>query len=159
PDPLLGFPSLDAQRLQGFREGLAEAALELPDRYVQLAPILPSHREREGAVLREAAHRATHTLLELDPPPSAIFANFDLVAAVVLTVARERGLRVPQDLAVVGFDDAAFASFLGLTTVRQHLFESGRVAFQLLRDRLDSGGSSIVKTVGLPLSLISRTTA
>jgi LacI family transcriptional regulator len=84
PDPSLGYPSLDDLRLQGFRKGLAAAALDLPDRYVQRAPIPLSTREAEGEVFREAAHRACQALLDIDPPPSAIFANFDLVAAVVL---------------------------------------------------------------------------
>lgn len=155
----LGYPSLDESRVGGFREGLAEASLDLPDAYVMRAPIRTTSRDLENAVLREATHTAAHALLDIDPPPSAIFANFDLLAAVVLGVARERGLRVPEDVAVIGFDDCDFAPFLGLTTVRQHLFESGRVAFQLVRDRLDSSGASIPKTVTLPLSLISRGTA
>jgi len=159
PEPSFDYPSLDELRMEGFREGLAAAGLDLPDRYILRVPIPPSGRELEREVLREAAHRAAHALLDIDPPPSAIFANFDLVAAVVLAVARERGLRVPQDLAIIGFDDSDFAAFIGLTTVRQHLSESGRVAFQLLRDRVSTNGSAIVKTVTLPLLLVSRDSA
>jgi LacI family transcriptional regulator len=159
PEPPLGYPALDDLRLQGFREGLAAAGLDLPDRYVQRALIPPSSREMEGGVFREAVHRAAHALLDIAPPPTAIFANFDLVAAAALTVARERGLRVPEELAVIGFDDCYFAAFLGLTTVQQHLFESGRVAFELLRDLVGTGGSSLAKTVTLPLCVVPRNTA
>lgn len=159
PDPLVGFPSIDELRLQGFREGLAEAGFDLPDRYVRRAPIPLSSRETERDVFREAAHLAAHSLLDIEPRISAIFANFDLLAAVALTSARERALRVPEDVAVVGFDDSDFAAFLGLTTVRQHLFESGRVAFQLLRDSIGADGSNVAKTVTLPLELVRRTSA
>src|SRR5918999_1226535 len=53
--------------------------------------------------------------------------------------ARERGLDVPGDLAVIGFDDLDFVGYLGLTTLRQPLFESGRLAMRLLRGRIIDG--------------------
>ena len=133
--------------------------MDLPDRYVHRALIPPSRRELEREVFRETAYRAAHALLDVDPPPSAVFANFDLVAAAVLTVARERGIRVPDDLAVVGFDDSDFAAFLGLTTVRQHLFKSGRIAFQLLREQLKSSTWRAAESVSLPLDVVPRSTA
>ena len=159
PDPSLGFPELDAMRLEGFHAGLALEKIDLPTQYIQKAPIAPSHRVTEREGLRAATHRAVHQLLDLDPPPTAIFANFDLLACMVLSVARERGLRVPEDVAVVGFDDCDYAAFIGLTTVRQHLAESGRAAFQLLRDGIESHDASVVKTVTLPLHVIARSTA
>jgi LacI family transcriptional regulator len=76
----------------------------------------------------------------------------------VLKAARERGRRVPEDLAVVGFDDVEFADYIGLTTVRQPLEESGRVAVDLLLARL-SDPSRPVQRVRLPLSLVRRDTA
>lgn len=159
PNPLPGYPSLDELRLQGFREGLSAAGLDLPPEYVQRASISPSSREQEPVLLREATYEAAAALLCRDPRPSAIFANFDLLATVVLEVARQRGLRVPDDLAVVGFDDCYFAAFLGLTTVRQHLSESGRVAFQLLHEDINRKDSTVPRTVVLPLRLIARSTA
>ena len=76
----------------------------------------------------------------------------------VLQAARERGLRVPQDLAVVGFDDVEFADYIGLTTIRQPLEESGRVAVDLLLARL-ADPSRPAQRVRLPLSLVRRDTA
>jgi LacI family transcriptional regulator len=76
----------------------------------------------------------------------------------VLKAARERGLRVPNDLAVVGFDDVEFADYIGLTTVRQPLEESGRVAVDLLLARL-ADRSRPVQRVTLPLTLVQRETA
>jgi DNA-binding LacI/PurR family transcriptional regulator len=142
------FPARDL-RLRGFREGLAEAGLELPDQYVGMARDLNANAMRQGA----------HALLELDPSPTAVFAFYDEVAAEVLMAARERGLRVPDDVAVIGFDDRDFAVYLGLTTVRQHLAESGERAFQLLRDRIAGTASDLSETVVLPLTVVSRYTA
>jgi DNA-binding LacI/PurR family transcriptional regulator len=80
----------------------------------------------------------------------------------VLAAAEERGLEVPRDLSVVGYDDIEIASYLGLTTVHQPLFESGREAAQLLLDCLATGDSRGLppqkRTLPLPLTL-RRTTA
>ena len=134
-------------RLAGFRAGLAVAGIALPDQYVALAP----HGLRPA---REQAHR----LLSLAEPPTAIFAASDTQAIGVLQAARERGLRVPADLAIVGFDDIEAAEFVGLTTIRQPLEESGRVAVELLRARL-ANGTRPVQHVQLPLTIVRRATA
>ena len=140
------FPVADL-RLRGFREGLADAGIDLSDQCVRLAA--------DPRAMRQAAH----ALLDLDLPPSAIFAIYDEVAAEALLAVRERGMRVPEDVAVIGFDDRDFARYLGLTTVRQHLMESGQVAFQLLHDRVAGVSSGVRQTVLLPLEIIARETA
>jgi LacI family transcriptional regulator len=73
-------------------------------------------------------------MLDLPEPPTAIFAFNDNAAISVLHAARARGLRVPEDLSVVGFDDAEQAAIVtpALTTVRQPLEELGRMAVSLL---------------------------
>jgi LacI family transcriptional regulator len=135
------------ERLAGYRKGLAEAGLDLPERYISRAP--------HGM---ESARRQAHALLGLPEPPTAIFSPSDTQAMGVLKAARERGLRVPQDLAVVGFDDVDFADYIGLTTIRQPLEESGRVAVDLLLARL-SDHTRPVQRVSLPLALVRRDTA
>ncbi|HEU5098620.1 MAG TPA: LacI family DNA-binding transcriptional regulator [Roseiflexaceae bacterium] len=135
------------ERLEGYRQGLIESGLELPEYYVSRAP----HA-------MESARRQAHALLELPVPPTAIFSPSDTQAMGVLKAAREHGLRVPEDLAVVGFDDVDFADYIGLTTVRQPLEESGRVAVDLLQARL-ADPSRPVQRVSLPLSLVRRDTA
>ncbi len=134
-------------RLAGFRAGLVAAGIALSDEYVALAP----HGLRPA---REQAHR----LLSLSKPPTAIFAASDTQAIGVLQAAHERGLRVPADLAIVGFDDIEAAEFVGLTTIRQPLEESGRVAVELLRARL-ANGTRPVQHVQLPLTIVRRATA
>ncbi len=135
------------ERLAGYRQGLIEAGLALPEHYISRAP--------HGM---ESAYRQAHTLFDLPAPPTAIFSPSDTQAMGVLKAARERGLRVPEDLAVIGFDDVEFADYIGLTTVRQPLEESGRVAVDLLLARL-ADHSRTVQHVTLPLTLVQRETA
>lgn len=134
-------------RLEGYREALAAAGVILPGDYVALAP-----HSRENA--RVSAHR----LLDLPEPPTAIFAASDNQALGVLKAARERRVSIPKKLAVIGFDDVDFADDVGLTTIRQPLEESGRVAVDLLLARL-LDPSRPPQRIRLPLTLVRRETA
>lgn len=134
-------------RLAGYRKALEAAGFSLPDAYVGLAP----HS-------MEQACRQTHRLLDLAEPPTAIFAYSDTQAMGVLKAARERGMSVPRDLAVIGFDDVEMADYIGLTTIRQQLEESGRVAVEILMARLVDR-SRPIQHVKLPLVIIERETA
>jgi DNA-binding LacI/PurR family transcriptional regulator len=71
-------------------------------------------------------------LLTLPNPPTAIFAMCDLQAFACLDAAREAGLRIPDDLSVIGFDDLEMSHHVGLTTVRQHFERSGQMALRHL---------------------------
>jgi LacI family transcriptional regulator len=134
-------------RLEGFQRGLAERGLALAPPYISLAP--------HGL---EQAVQQTFELLDQPEPPSAIFASSDTQAMGVLKAARLRGLRVPEDLAVVGFDDLDVSDYIGLTTVRQHLEESGRVAVDMLLTRLEDDQRP-PQQITLPLELVRRQTA
>ena len=133
-------------RLEGYREALAAAGMILPGEYVALAP----HS-------RENARLSAHRLLDLPEPPTAIFAASDNQALGVLKAARERGLSVPRELAVIGFDDVDIADFIGLTTIHQPLEESGRVAVDLLLSRV-ANPARPAQRVRLPLTLMERET-
>jgi LacI family transcriptional regulator len=110
-------------RIDGYRSALERAGLKYD-------PALVKHGDfhYEGGFLR------ADSLLDLADPPSAIFAGSDQQALGVYEAARLRGLRVPQDLSVVGFDDLPMARWYSppLTTVRQPLAEMGRVAAEML---------------------------
>jgi len=112
-----------ADRLAGYRSAMVAADLPLIPEYVQ-----------PGDFLLESGERAAEALLALPHPPTAIFACSDAMAIGVLRVARRRGLSVPEDLSVVGFDDVEIArvAMPELTTVRQPLREVGRQAISLL---------------------------
>jgi len=135
------------KRLAGYRRALAEAGFSLPDENLRL-----------GRHSLEEARRLAGELLDLPEPPTAIFAPSDTQAMGVLRAARERGVAVPSELAVIGFDDVEVANYVGLTTVRQPLEESGRVAVDLLLARLVNRARSIQR-VTLPLEIVVRETA
>ena len=114
-------------RQKGYEQALADAGLGVDNRLIKA---LEEHDEKEAA-------QATRELLALDDPPTAIFAASDNLAYGALLVARELGLRVPDELSVVGFDDIAFSDAVDLTTIRQPLAESGRAAAELLLQTLN----------------------
>jgi LacI family transcriptional regulator len=96
-------------------------------------------------------------LLDLPEPPTAIFAFNDNLAIGAIQAARSRGVRVPEDLSVVGFDDIEHATIVTptLTTVRQPLAEMGRTAVSLLM-RLLEGHSFETLRVELATRLVVR---
>jgi LacI family transcriptional regulator len=89
--------------------------------------------------------------------PDAIFAHQDVLAAGMLMECQRRGVRVPQDVAIVGFDDGDLAEALDITTVRQPLEESGRLGFRHLREAID-GRRGSARHVALGVELIVRGT-
>jgi DNA-binding LacI/PurR family transcriptional regulator len=114
------------ERLAGYADAIAAAGLSWDEVPIYEGPNQP-------AVGADAAQ----ALLELDPRPTGILAMSDQLALGVVDAARERGIAVPGELSVVGFDDAPPASAQGLTTVRQPLIEKGRVAGRMLLAALD----------------------
>jgi DNA-binding LacI/PurR family transcriptional regulator len=97
-------------------------------------------------------------LLAGDGRPTAVFAASDTQALGVLEAARAAGLDVPGDLSVVGFDDIEVSSYAGLTTVRQPLFESGRIATELLLESLAAVDPLGESELRLDLELVVRQT-
>lgn len=111
----------------------------------------------EGDFSQTAGYNGTKILLALQKPPSAIFASNDAMAFGVMEAARERGLRIPEDLSIVGFDDIPQANSLhpALTTVHQPLEEMGRVATQMLFGYL-ADPSRAEERIELPTQLVIR---
>ena len=122
-----GFTS-SAMRRVGYQEALCAAGLEVDMELVRRA----SHGREPATVL-------TRELLDVPDPPTAIFAASDTQAMGVLEAADELGIGVPDDLAVVGYDDIEIARYAGLTTIAQPLEESGAVGAHLLLAALDGG--------------------
>lgn len=134
-------------RLSGFRRALKEARIKLPDTFVRLAPYS-----------QEQTRKVANELLNLPEPPTAIFAATDFQALGVLKAARQLGVKVPEQLAVIGFDNLDMAEYAELTTISQHLDESGRLAVEILLAQIESP-SRPPRHIKLPLTLIQRQTA
>ena len=97
-------------------------------------------------------------MLDLDQPPTAIFAGSDLQALGVYEAARPRGLRIPEDLSVVGYDDLRIARWVGppLTTIRQPLAEMAETAARLLIRMVETPESALNQRIDLATSLVVR---
>ncbi|GAA0737491.1 LacI family DNA-binding transcriptional regulator [Sphingomonas japonica] len=116
------------EREQGFRAALQAAAIDLTAAYV-----------REGDYGFDSGVAAAETLLALDRRPTAIFASNDIMAAGVLKVATRRGIAVPADLSVAGFDGSVLARMVSpaLTTVHRPLRTMASDATTLLIDMIE----------------------
>jgi LacI family transcriptional regulator len=113
---------------------------------------------RRGPHGGQQARRMAAELLALEQRPTAVFAGSDRQALGVLEAAEEVGLKVPEDLSVVGFDDVEVARYAGLTTVAQPLEESGKRGANLLLGSLEGKGGGGTERLGLRL-IVRRTTA
>ena len=111
------------ERRQAYRSVLAAAGI----------PFEPA-LELEADFDFEPGMQAAAVLLELDPPPTAIFAFSDMIAVGAMRAARARGIEIPDELSIVGFDDSTYATVVhpALTTVRQPLAEMGATAVDVL---------------------------
>jgi DNA-binding LacI/PurR family transcriptional regulator len=137
-----GFSSSETRRA-AFEDILATASLRIRDEYLK--------RGDHGSAY---AREATFELLALDQPPTAIFAASDSQAIGVLEAAHERGVAVPHDLSVIGFDDIRSARGMGLTTIRQPLEESGAYGAKLVLEAIEHQPMGMA--IELPLTLINR---
>jgi LacI family transcriptional regulator len=133
-------------RLAGYRAALDEAAVTRDTALV-----------RHGDWQFERAREEMSALLALPDPPTAVFVGSDDQCLGVYRAMREAGLRVPEDMSVVGFDDMPYAALLTppLTTIRQPLREMGRVATSMLL-RLIAGETVETLRVELATPLIER---
>ncbi|CAN5281214.1 LacI family DNA-binding transcriptional regulator [soil metagenome] len=101
---------------------------------------------------------ATRLLLDATPRPTAIFAASDEMAIGSVHAVREAGLRVPEDISVVGIDDHEMAEFFELTTVSQPVHEQGRLAARLLLEAIEGGAGHTPLSLTVPTRLVVRRT-
>lgn len=133
-------------RLEGFKEIMEKKKTALPENLII-----------EGDYSRRSARLATEKLLSLKERPTAIFAGSDDMALEAIAVALERGIKIPQELSVIGFDDNPAAIFgpVALTTVKQPLFSMAEHAVKAL-NAVMNGKKKFPVHIVLPPDLVVR---
>lgn len=137
------------ERLQGFKDRLAQSGF-----------LLPEENHFRVSYSRQEAINVVASIFSRpkDERPTAIFAAMDTTAVGLLDGLRLHGLRAPDDLAIVGFDDLDIAKVNNLTTIRQPLYESGQKGIEYLLKILTSHDTLPAQRILLPLTLIERGT-
>jgi len=134
-----------SRRLKGYTEALEKVGIPVDEELIA-----------SGDYTTETGITGTRQLLTLANPPSAIFASNDQMAMGVFQVAEELGLRIPDDLSVVGFDNIMESRYMGLTTVDQFISDMGYVATQMLI-RIINGVPLDDQTYKMQTQLVVRT--
>jgi LacI family repressor for deo operon, udp, cdd, tsx, nupC, and nupG len=138
--------TMTAERRAGYRRALRDANIVPMREWIAY-----------GDFSVESGARAAHALLALPEPPTAIFAANDDMAIGAMNMAKSRGMRLPSDLSVVGFDDVPFAASYDppLSTIRQPFFEMGAAAMDVLH-KLLKGQAPGSERLLLPVQLTVR---
>jgi DNA-binding LacI/PurR family transcriptional regulator len=137
---------LEAQnRLAGYRDVLTKHDLPVDESLI-----------KPGNWGVDSGYQATQELLALDQPPTAIFAANDLMALGAIYAIQDAGLRVPDDVALMGYDDRDFAEWIrpALTTIRMPSYEMGQAAARLLLEQF--AGEELEDATQVPGTLIVR---
>lgn len=131
-------------RFDGYRQALKDASIPFRADY-----------QSEGELGGQEAYDKAKALLSLPDKPTAVFAASDTHAVGVLKAAHDLGIKVPEDLSVIGYDDIRDAEYLNLTTIRQHLFDMGVKGAEMLLNAL-SGQMDSPRKITLPVELVVR---
>ena len=131
--------------LEGFKKVLERKNVEIRNEYII-----------EGDYSRRSARVATENLLSLTQPPTAIFIASDEMALEAVTVIMEKGLKVPEDISVIGFDDnpASIYGPVALTTIRQPLFQMAEESVKYLNSIMSGKRKAAVQKVLTPQLII-----
>ena len=142
--PILGTVSED--RFLGYQQALADADIPALDELIVETTIEPL-----------SGYKAMNTFLDLPEPPTAVFTFYDLMAVDALHAAHDRDLRVPEDVAIAGFDGlrSSLNTNPRLTTVQQPLQQMGQRAMELLLDRIEDSTQPTINET-FPVELVIR---
>jgi LacI family transcriptional regulator len=142
-------PPPAAERRAGYERALSEAG--------DASPMVARGDKEPFAFSREGGYRAMNDLLGRESAPDAVFAASDMQAIGALQALRDEGKRVPEDVALIGFDDIEISEYVGLSTLRQPLRDFGKLAVEKMVARLDDPERTVSSTVFAPELLIRRT--
>jgi LacI family transcriptional regulator len=120
-------------RIQGYRKALEGAGLRFDP-----ALVVAGDTTKHAGFSEEAGYEGMKKLFALPQPPTAVFASSDVQAFGAWSAAREMGLAVPEDVAMVGYDNLKLSGYFGLSTVDQRMYDVGRRAAERLLERLQT---------------------
>lgn len=127
---------LQKKRIVGYQEALDEAGIPYDASLVQSGTT-----EKHAGFSEEHGYEAMQLMLKIDPPATAVFASSDVQAIGAWKAIREAGKSVPEDIALIGYDDIKTSKYIGLTSIDQNMEGVGREAAQRLLFRLDNPGT------------------
>ncbi|MEO5859388.1 MAG: LacI family DNA-binding transcriptional regulator [Pyrinomonadaceae bacterium] len=144
------------KRLQGYLSALTTHGIEIDERLI--TGRRGSSNETPGYSTEAIGYEGMKRLLSLPSRPTAVFARNDFTALGAISAVKEAGLLIPQDIAIVGFDDTPLALHTtpSLTTVRQPMKLQGQLAAEMLLRRIDSGTVMAPEARTLECELIIR---
>jgi LacI family transcriptional regulator len=141
------------QRFEGFKAAILENDLSVDNRLVKWSRIM-----KYDGFSREAGYISMVELLELgDQKPTAVFVSSDVQAIGAISALKDNGLSVPDDMAVVGYDDIELAKYFGLTTVSQPMYEMGVLAVGRMLDRMSNRNGAVTHTAFTPRLIVRDT--
>lgn len=146
-----GEPALERRR--GYERALQEAGLSVNESLIKAGIEIEEHGYTE-----QAGYDAMHSLLQHRPQPNAVFATSDVQALGAMRAIKEAGLKMPDDVAVIGFDDIVVSKYVGLSTLRQPMREMGELAVEKFLNRLQHPDHPVSHTVFSP-QLVLRATS
>ncbi len=138
------------RRIRGYQQALDSHHLALDETII-----------REGEFTERGGYASMKELLTISPKVTAVFAANDLMAIGAMVAIREAGLSIPEDIAIVGFDDIFAAAMISppLTTVNQFKLNLGRRAAEMLFERIDGSVTGNGRSEEMPFELIVRKSA
>lgn len=144
------------KRFQGYLEAMREHGLGVDDRAI--VGRTDDGEQWPGYSTEAIGHEGMKRLLALRKRPTAVFARNDFTAIGAISAAKEAGLSIPHDIAIVGYDDVPLAAHTSppLTTVRQPTREQGRIAAELLLRRMESGEPPVREERVMECELVVR---
>jgi len=139
--------SVNMDRIRGYRDAHLKYQITLDESLI----VGDSFGKRNGYI-------GTKLLLNKKPRPTAIFAASNLISLGAMTAVQEEGLRIPEDISLISFDDQPYSEYLAtpMTTVSQQTSEAGEIAFRLLQTQIKGEGEHSKEGIVLPTELVYR---
>lgn len=138
------------ERLSSFRRTITEHGLQLSEDL-----IVNSSDTKNDGFNRESGYHSMKEIIERGTPlPSAFFVSSDIQAIGVLAALRESGIRVPEDMAIVSFDDVELAKNFDLTTMSQPMFKMGELAVKKMLERIENPNAPVTSVDFKPTLIV-----